>query len=224
MSASLRVRFRSIARVLGSALFAGVSPWVVHATSAQALVTRGNGHGAPPCQSCHGANGEGQAAAGFPRLAGLDAAYLARQLADYANGTRANAIMQPIARALSADERQAVAAYYSELPVPAIAPSPQKPANGLGAMLATRGRWSQQVPACEQCHGPGGVGVGSHFPPLAGQPAAYIEAQLQAWQQGKRRNDPLQLMQHLSGKLDAQDIAAVAQWFAAQPLPAGSAR
>lgn len=216
------MRFRLVARVLGSALFAGVVPWAAHATSAQALVAQGNGHGAPPCQSCHGAHGEGQAAAGFPRLAGLDATYLARQLADYANGTRANAIMQPIARALSADERQAVAAYYGELPVPAMPPSPQKPANGLGATLATRGRWSQQVPACEQCHGPGGAGVGSNFPPLAGQPAAYIEAQLVAWQQGTRRNDPLQLMQHLSRKLDADDIAAVAQWFAAQPLPGGS--
>ncbi|MGN2247571.1 hypothetical protein ACFWZ3_12865 [Frateuria sp. GZRR35] len=27
---------------------------------------------------------------------------------------------------------------------------------------------------------------------------------------------------HLSRKLDARDIAAVAQWFAAQPLPAGT--
>ena len=210
-----------IGRLLGGALFAGAWPLLAHAASVPALVTRGNGHGAPPCQSCHGADGGGQAAAGFPRLAGLDAAYLARQLADYATGTRTNAVMQPIARALSADERQAVAAYYSQLPAPVIPPSPRTPADVLGATLATRGRWSQQVPACEQCHGPGGVGVGAHFPPLAGQPAAYLAAQLEAWKQGTRRNDPLQLMQQLSRKLDAKDIAAVAQWFAAQPLPAG---
>lgn len=195
---------------------------LAHAASVQELVSRGNGHGAPACQSCHGVDGAGQAAAGFPRLAGLDAAYLARQLADYSGGARANAVMQPIARALSGDERQAVAAYYSRLPVPAMAPAPAPAANDLGATLATRGRWSQRVPACEQCHGPGGVGVGAHFPPLAGQPAAYIEAQLKAWQQGTRRNDPLQLMQHLSRALSAADITAVAQWFAAQPLPAGS--
>jgi cytochrome c553 len=30
--------------------------------------------------SCHGANGAGLAAAGFPRLAGLDAGYLAKQI------------------------------------------------------------------------------------------------------------------------------------------------
>ncbi|MGN2254680.1 c-type cytochrome [Frateuria sp. GZRe12] len=208
-------------RVLGSALLAGAWPLLVHAASVQELVSRGNGHGAPPCQSCHGADGAGQAAAAFPRLAGLDASYVARQLADYAAGTRANAVMQPIARALSDEERQAIGTYYSGLPVPAVPAASQPAANDLGATLATRGRWSQRVPACEQCHGPGGVGVGTHFPPLAGQPASYIEAQLKAWQQGTRRNDPLQLMQHLSRALSAADIAAVAKWFAAQPLPAG---
>lgn len=199
-------------------------PLMAGATTAQVLVNQGNGRGAPACQSCHGADGGGQAAAGFPRLAGLDAAYLRKQLADYAAGTRANALMQPIARALSADEREAVAGYYSRLPVPAVSPGPASQANGAGATLATRGRWLQQVPACEQCHGPGGVGVGANFPPLAGQPAAYIESQLKAWQQGSRHNDPLALMQHLSRALSAQDIAAVAQWFAAQPLPAGGHR
>ena len=194
------------------------------AATPQTLVSQGNGHGAPPCQSCHGADGGGQATAGFPRLAGLDADYLRRQLDDYARGTRANAVMQPIAKALSTDERGTVAAYYAQLPVPAKAPAAKpavRPAGDTGATLATRGRWSARVPACEQCHGPGGVGVGANFPPLAGQPAAYIETQLKAWQQGTRRNDPLELMQHLSRALSAQDIAAVAQWFAAQPTGSG---
>ena len=96
-------------------------------------------------------------------------------------------------------------------------------ADSAGAVLATRGDWSRGVPGYEQCHGPGGIGVGAHFPPLAGQPAVYIEAQLKAWQSGSRHNDPLQLMQHLSTALGAQDIDAVAAWFAAQPLPAAGA-
>lgn len=215
---------RQVTHALGSGLLlvASMLSTRAAAVTAQALVSQGNGHGAPPCQSCHGADGGGQAAAGFPRLAGLDAAYLGKQLDDYAEGRRADAVMQPIARALSAEERDAVASYYAQLPVPKRPAVPGPAAGGVGERLATRGRWSDEVPACEQCHGPGGVGVGAHFPPLAGQPAAYIEAQLKAWQQGTRRNDPLQLMQHLSRKLSGQDIAAVAQWFAAQPLPAGS--
>ena len=217
----MNVRGRRITRVLGSLLLVMAWPLLASAGSADALASQGNGRGAPACQSCHGADGGGQAAAGFPRLAGLDPGYLAKQLGDYAAGTRTNAIMQPIARALSAGERTSVANYYSGLPVPAHAGTATPDPKGVGAMLARRGRWSQQIPACEQCHGPGGVGVGAHFPPLAGQPASYLESQLQAWQRGDRHNDPLELMKHLSRALSAQDIAAVAQWFAAQPLPAG---
>jgi cytochrome c553 len=83
--------------------------------------------------------------------------------------------------------------------------------------LATRGRWSKQVPACIACHGPQGVGVGAQFPPLAGQPAMYIANQLRDWQAGTRKNDPLDMMRRISLALDAPDITAVSEWFAAQP-------
>jgi cytochrome c553 len=192
-----------------------------HALDAAQLAAQGNGKGAPPCLGCHGIDGGGQAAAGFPRLAGLDASYLRRQLDSFADGTRDNAVMKPVATALTTDERQALAEYYSQLPLPAALATPATPPpapDSRGAVLAARGRWSRQVPACEQCHGPGGVGVGAAFPPLAGQSAAYIAAQLKAWQQGRRHNDPLALMQHISTALDDQDITEVAAWFAAQPL------
>lgn len=204
------------------AVAALLSSGAARAVDAAAIATGGNGKGAPACVACHGADGGGMAAAGFPRLAGLDAAYLAKQLDDMVNGSRVSPVMQPVAKALSADERQALAAYYAQLPVPPVLAKPAAalPApDSAGALLATRGRWDHDVPACVQCHGPGGVGVGPNFPPLAGQPAPYIEAQLKAWQRGTRHNDPLQLMQHLSKALSEQDIHAVAAWFAAQPLP-----
>ena len=197
-----------------------------HATDAAAITTQGNGNGAAPCMACHGVDGGGQVAAGNPRLAGLDAAYLQKQLDDFADSSRSSPVMQATATALSEDERQALASYYSKLPIPAALarPTTALPAtDSVGSVLATRGRWDKQVPACVQCHGPAGVGVGAHFPPLAGQPAAYNEAQLKAWQQGTRHNDPLQLMRHLSAALSAQDIHAVADWFAAQPLDAKEA-
>ena len=189
------------------------------AASAATIVRQGNGRGAAPCMACHGADGGGMEANGYPRLAGLDAAYLQRQLDDFANGTRSNPVMQPNASALSEDERAQLAKYYSAMPVPAhVATAP--PADDAGAQLATRGDWSRGLPACVQCHAPGGVGVGANFPPLAGQSAAYIASQLRAWQQGTRRNDPMQLMQHVAQQLTPQEIDAVAGWFAAQPLPA----
>jgi cytochrome c553 len=193
----------------------------VMAGDAASLASQGNDKGAVACRSCHGADGGGQAASGFPRLAGLNAAYLRKQLDDFASGARTNAVMKPIATALSADERKTVADDYAKMSIPAAQPIPTLPmpaADSVGAMLATRGRWSAQLPACDQCHAPGGVGVGEHFPPLAGQPAMYIEAQLTAWKRGTRHNDPLDLMQHVSSALSDGDISAVAAWYAARPL------
>jgi len=183
------------------------------------IAHQGNGHGVVPCMACHGADGGGLAAPGFPRLAGLPAAYLRKQLDDFVAGTRQNASMQPIATGLSEDERAAVASYYSGLPVPV--PSPAAPMDAaqkmVGEMRAERGRWSQGLPGCVQCHGPNGVGVGEHFPPLIGQSANYLASQLHAWQQGTRSNDPLQLMHSVAGKLSDADIAAVSAWYATPP-------
>jgi cytochrome c553 len=214
-------RLVSLIAVTGLAL-----PVLSHAVDAAAIARQGNGKGAAPCMACHGDDGGGQEAAGYPRLAGLDAAYQQKQLEDFASGARVNPVMQPSANALDADERHALAIYYSELPLPPALAKPVTllpPADSVGAVLAMRGDWDRGVPGCVQCHGPGGVGVGAHFPPLAGQPATYIKAQLKAWQNGTRDNDPLQLMQHLSAALSVGDIEAVANWFAAQPLPATGA-
>ena len=203
-----------------------VLPPTATATDAAAIANHGNDQGAPACVACHGADGAGQPAAGFPRLAGLNAAYLQQQLDDFASGSRENAVMKPVAIVLSEADRKGLGEYYSEMPIPPALAKPTTPmpaADSVGALLATRGRWSQQVPACTQCHAPGGVGVGANFPPLAGQSAMYSERQLQAWKQGSRHNDPLELMQHISKTLSEADIAAVATWFAAQPLKGNGA-
>jgi cytochrome c553 len=206
-------------RILG--FLALLTPLAAGATDAASIAQQGNGRGAAPCMACHGPDGGGNSITGFPRLAGLDAAYLRQQLDDFASGTRANPVMQPNASTLSEDERAALAKYYSALPLPArLATPPAAKPDAEGERLATHGDWNRELPACVQCHAPGGVGVGANFPPLAGQPAAYIASQLRAWQQGSRHNDPLQLMQHVSKQLTPQEIEAVAGWFAAQPLPA----
>jgi cytochrome c553 len=183
------------------------------------IATRGTAKGIPACISCHGAQGEGNAAAGFPRLAGVGAAYLEEQLEAFADGRRSSTVMQPFAKIMSLDGRVAVAQYFSQLPPPAgiRTHDPTSPsAADTGAWLATRGRWDEGLPACAQCHGPGGAGVGTAFPPLAGQPAAYIEAQLHAWQTGARPPGPLALMPMVVSKLSDADIHAVAAYYAQQ--------
>ena len=179
------------------------------------ITLHGNDRGAPACVTCHGAQGEGMPANGFPRLAGLNAGYLQTQLDAFAKGQRANAMMTPIAQTLRADEREAVARYYAGLSGSATMIEPIPEMNSVGARLAIQGRWAQGLPACMQCHGAMGAGVGTVFPALAGQSSVYIENQLHAWQRGARAPGPLGLMKVVASKLSAADIQAVAAYFSA---------
>lgn len=191
---------------------------------AQTIATKGTTQGVPACVACHGAKGEGNGAAGFPRLAGLGQSYLLEQLNAFAAGTRQNAVMQPIAKALTAAQRQAMAAFFSALPSTiTVARVPEAGHADTGAWLATRGRWTDGLPACIQCHGPAGLGVGESFPPLAGQPAAYIAGQLRGWKHGLRPPGPLTLMVLVADKLSDAEISALADYFASLPT-AGSRR
>ena len=167
------------------------------------------------CVTCHGVEGEGMAATGFPRLAGLSADYMKKQLADFASGKRANPIMQPIAAALSAEEADAVTTMLAEKPQPEVERIGRAAAaQGVGETLALRGAWQRNIPECVACHGPSGVGVGKAFPPLVGQSAQYLSAQLTAWRQGTRKNDPNDLMGHIARGLSDEEIKAVSEYFA----------
>ncbi|MFL6710768.1 MAG: c-type cytochrome, partial [Massilia sp.] len=91
----------------------------------QKLAASGAPNGIAACSGCHGANGEGNAAANFPALAGQPAAYLERQLRGFAGGARNNPVMTPIAKAMSADQQRDASAWYAS-----IAPSAQAPTGG----------------------------------------------------------------------------------------------
>ena len=70
------------------------------------------GRGIPPCSACHG---PGAQKIGAPGLSGQHAAYIERQLAAFAQGTRQNDIneqMRVIAHELTPDESHRVAVYY----------------------------------------------------------------------------------------------------------------
>lgn len=204
---------------------AGAQPATLSTPTPPAPALAGNGksgqgiaqNGLPPtvaaCASCHGARGEGSAA--FPPLAGNGSAYLLAQLQAFADGSRVQPVMQPIAQGLNAQQRADVAAFYAGLPSPqrAVTAPPADPADA-GAWLAQRGRWADGIPACAQCHGPDGRGVGEHFPAIAGLSAAYMQTQVTAWQSGKRPPGPLQLMATVAQKLTPQDITGIAAYYA----------
>ncbi|PAV71250.1 hypothetical protein WR25_26202 [Diploscapter pachys] len=112
------------------------------------------------CLGCHGPDGKGIAAAGFPRLAGLPAGYLSKQLQDFRSGSRKQAVMEPLAKALDDAEIEAISAYLAKLPAdPAPDTRRQQIATNPVARLALYGDWSRKIPGCVQCHGPGGSGL-----------------------------------------------------------------
>ncbi len=167
------------------------------------------------CGTCHGADAMGMAAAGFPRLAGISAGYTRKQLEDFRSGARGNPVMQPIAAALSDEEMDAVAAMLEARPAPVFASIGRaEKAEGVGPRLALRGAWERNIPECVACHGPAGIGVGESFPPLAGQSTQYLSAQLNAWRQGTRKNDPNDLMGHIARAMTDDEVQAVAEYFA----------
>ena len=94
------------------------------------LVGGGDGsRGIPPCQACHGPLARKN---GAPSLETQNSSYIEEQLNAFAVGTRTNDIdmpMRSIAGLLTAEERQALAAYYGSgkadfQPTPASNPNP----------------------------------------------------------------------------------------------------
>lgn len=130
--------------------------------------------------------------------------------------------MVPIAKQITTAERKAVGLYYGSLTAPAGIAVPNEATlkmSNTGPWLATRGRWEDELPACVQCHGPGGIGVGPVFPAIVGQSSAYIAAQLHAFKNGTRPGGPLNLMTVVAKKLSDADITAVSNHFGAAPSP-----
>jgi cytochrome c553 len=72
------------------------------------------------CTACHGPNGRGMAAAGYPSIQGQHATYVAAQLKAYRSGTRKtdqsqNQMMRNVANRLTDTQINAVAAYVQGL-------------------------------------------------------------------------------------------------------------
>ncbi len=180
------------------------------------------------CVACHQANGGGMNISGgesWPRLAGLNSNYIAKQLHDFKAGDRQNATMVTFANMLDDQQIADVASYYSQLPA-----TPGQGGDNAdeallarGQQLAERGDWNAYIVSCKSCHGPGGQGVGETFPGIAGQHAGYISAQLNAWKSDTRGNDPQNLMGAIAKRMSEEDIQAVSAWYATQPAAEGEA-
>lgn len=189
-------------------------------------VSGGEGGARYACLHCHGARGEGN---GFdaPRLAGLPAGYLQKQMEDYAAGLRPHEVMRDVSRFLDSHERVLVANHYAALPV--VAQKATTAGVSTAAVVAQRGPQAQAEPAdpataalytqrCAQCHGADAFGTPAG-PPLAAQPAFYLAQQLQDWQVSKRRNDSERAMLSAAQQLTTHEVRQLSLYLAAIPPP-----
>jgi cytochrome c553 len=218
------IRGRGISGALAAASVASVGVvWVAaHAAAPprQSDAARGAviaAQGVPPevpaCAQCHAFSGGSDGSGAFPRIAGQSLYYLDKQMRDFISGVRSNAVMTPIAKALSSDDIADVAAYYAGVVSPFLPLASGDPALvKRGERLARIGDAARDMQSCNDCHGPGGAGEPPAIPYLAGQYAHYIAAQLKSWQLGFRKSSP-GAMEYIAKRLDDQEIAAVAAYF-----------
>ena len=161
------------------------------------------------CFLCHGAEGE-SASAVFPRLAGQNAEYIAKQLENFKSGQRKSTAMAGMVAKLSPEDMAALGRFYASRP-PHKEPARDAALTAAGQALYLGGNPASGVPACASCHGPDAAGSAT-LPRLAGQHAAYLEAQLQQFKQRERTNDNA-VMHAAAEKLTAQEMAAVAEYL-----------
>jgi cytochrome c553 len=162
------------------------------------------------CGACHTADGSRGSPAN-PILQGQHPEYLAKQLAEFKEGKRDNAVMKGMSATLSEADMKNVAAFYaSKQAKPGFAKN--KELIALGEKIYRGGIADRSIPACAACHSPTGAGIPAQYPRLAGQHSDYTEAQLIAFRGGVRKNSDQ--MTGVAAKLNDKEIKAVADYVA----------
>jgi cytochrome c553 len=174
------------------------------------------------CARCHGADGLGRGRGAFPKLAGQRREYLHAALEAYARGARPSGIMQPVAAGVDADAKRRLADHYASLPGETARADPaagDAAALGRGEAIARRGLPERGVPACMDCHGPGGHRRNPAYPTLAGQYAGYLVLQLELFHARRRGGSPFaHLMEHVAPRLTPDQMRDVAAYYASLPF------
>ena len=160
------------------------------------------------CAACHNADGNSVITLN-PKLAGQHAEYLVKQLTNFKEGSRANAVMSGMAATLSPEDMQTVATYFSQQTT-TLGVAKTNGHGSLGEKIYRGGIQKNNVPACASCHGVNGMGLPKQFPRLSGQHADYVLVQMKAFRTGERANAPM--MTAISVKLTDQEMAAVADY------------
>jgi cytochrome c553 len=175
-----------------------------------------------PCSACHGNEGRAARDGYYPRIAGKPAGYLYNQLQNFRDNRRVNAQMTYLVQRQSDAYLMEIAQHFSQIDLPYPPPQPPRASPQVlerGMQLARAGDATHGLPACQSCHGERLTGVAPAVPGLLGLPYDYIAAQLGSWREHIRRAHAPDCMAQIAERLSPEDVAAVAAWLAAQPMP-----
>ena len=168
------------------------------------------------CAACHGPDGNSTAPSN-PKIAAQHPDYLRKQLGDFKvkegakTADRQSAIMTPLASTLTPQDMANISAFYSAKELKPSA-ARNKETVDQGRAIYRGGIADKGVPSCAGCHGPTGSGIPSQYPRLAGQYSDYTEAQLLAFREGTRQNNPA--MAAIAARLSNKEIKAVSDYIA----------
>lgn len=162
------------------------------------------------CHHCHGKEGEASSSI-YPRLAGQNAEYIAKQLSDFKSGKR-KGTMNEMAADLSEDEMMALGEFFSSKP-PLAHKLRDKELTAVGQYIFNRGNKYSGVAACASCHGENGAGT-NQLPRLAGQHKRYLISQLEEFNSRERTNDNA-IMHSIASKLTELEIDGVSRYISA---------
>lgn len=158
------------------------------------------------CAGCHGEYGQGSIEGEYPRLAGLDADYIAKQLNDFKTRKRINIPMIPFAndRELPGDDVRIISEYLSRIQLPTkLQPVDEENFDALERLHASKrvvnikdypgdielGRKVYKK-ECASCHAKDGYGnKKKKAPQLAGQYSEYLLRQVKYYRSGERLHD-----------------------------------
>lgn len=162
------------------------------------------------CVGCHGVGGNSVNPA-WPKLAGQNSGYIAKQLADFKAGKRTEPMMLGMVAGLSKTDMANLGAYYAEQKMTSIGTNNKELALE-GEKIYRGGITKMGVGACMGCHGPAGKGIAPNYPSVSGQHATYTEKQLLAFKKGTRANDN-KVMQGIAFSMSERQIKAVAAYM-----------